>query len=54
MTPLLLLGLVLGTLAFFAARQARLNRAMSGMDQPPREAGHVGPNLPGPGGTTGW
>ncbi|WP_194165331.1 hypothetical protein [Deinococcus terrestris] len=56
MIGLLLLGLFLGTLAFLAARQARLNRAMSAMDdaRPQLEAGHVGPNLPGPGGTTGF
>lgn len=55
MTPLLLLGLFLGTMALFAGRQARLNRAMSEMESaPPQpEASHVGPNLPGPGGTTG-
>ncbi|MCP2014370.1 hypothetical protein L1280_001507 [Deinococcus sp. HSC-46F16] len=53
MIGLLLLGVFLGTMAFFAARQARLNRAMNAVDRPTHEVGHVGPSLPGPGGTTG-
>ena len=53
MIGMLLLGLFLGTLAYFACRQDRLNHAMDAMDDTRREAGHVGPHLPGPGGTTG-
>ncbi|WP_199776959.1 hypothetical protein [Deinococcus sp. NW-56] len=53
MTGLISLGLFLGTMAVLAVRQARLNRTMDALDDTRREAGHVGPNLPGPGGTTG-
>ncbi|MBB5234539.1 hypothetical protein [Deinococcus budaensis] len=53
MTGILVLGLCLGVLAFFARRQERLNRVMDAMDGTRRGPGHVGPTLPGPGGTTG-
>ncbi|GGI91034.1 hypothetical protein [Deinococcus wulumuqiensis] len=33
---------------FFARRQARLDRAMDAMDDSRREAGYVGPHVPGP------
>lgn len=53
MTGFLVLGLFLAVMAFFARMQERLNRAMDAMDDTRRESGHVGPTLPGPGGTTG-
>jgi hypothetical protein len=53
MTGILLLGLFLGTMAYFACHQDRLNRAMDEMDDTRREAGYVGPHLPNPGDTTG-
>lgn len=53
MTGFLVLGLFLGVMAYFARRQERLNRAMEANDASRREAGYIGPALPGPGGMTG-
>lgn len=53
MTGFLVLGLLLGVMAFFARKQERLNRAVDQGDDTRRGPGHVGPPLPGPGGTTG-
>ena len=40
--PIIAVGL------YFSRRQDRLNRAMDALDDSRREAGYVGPNLPGP------
>ncbi|WP_165794300.1 hypothetical protein [Deinococcus aerius] len=48
MIGLVLLGLFLAVMAFFAYRQEHLNRAMDANDDSRREAGYVGPHVPGP------